>query len=46
MKIRDIGIKEVHYAGPSMSLRKIASMMKRHNTDIIPVCEGKNCLGY
>lgn len=45
MKVKDIGIKEVHYATPSMSLSEIASMMKRHNIGVLPVCEGKKLVG-
>lgn len=45
MKVRDIGIKEVHRASPSMSLSEIASMMKRHNVGVIPVCQGNQLLG-
>ena len=40
MEVRDIGIKEVFCASPSTSLAEIASMMKRHNVGVIPVCEG------
>lgn len=45
MKVRDIGIKEVHCASPSMDLSEVASMMKRHNIGVVPVCEGKKILG-
>ena len=45
MKVKDIGIKEVHCANPSMTLSEIASMMKRHNVGVIPVCQGKKLLG-
>jgi len=45
MKVRDIGIKDVHCANPSMTLSDIASMMKRHNVGVIPVCEGKKLMG-
>lgn len=45
MKVKEIGMKEVHCANPSMSFSEIASMMKRHNVGAIPVCEGKKLLG-
>lgn len=45
MKVGDIGIKEVHCASPSMDLSEIASMMKRHNVGVIPVCEGRRVVG-
>jgi CBS domain-containing protein len=45
MKVKDIGIKEVHCASPSMNLSEIASLMKRHNVGIAPVCEGNKLLG-
>lgn len=45
MKVRDIGMKDVHCANPSMSFSEIASRMKRHNVGAIPVCEGKKLLG-
>lgn len=45
MKVKDIGMKDVHCASPSMSLSEIASMMKRHNVGVIPVCQGKKLLG-
>ncbi|MDP2730951.1 MAG: CBS domain-containing protein [Dehalococcoidales bacterium] len=45
MKVREIGIKEMHCADPSTNLSEIASMMKRHNVGVIPVCEGKKLLG-
>lgn len=45
MKVRDIGMKEVHSADPSMHLSAIASMMKRHNVGVIPICDGDHLLG-
>jgi CBS domain-containing protein len=45
MKLRDISLKNVHCASPSMDLAEVASMMKRHNVGIIPVCEGKRLVG-
>lgn len=45
MKVKEIGIKEVHCAKPSMTLSEIASTMKRYNIGVIPVCEGKKLLG-
>jgi CBS domain-containing protein len=45
MKVRDIGLKDVFCAAPEMSLTHIASMMKRHNVGVIPVCEGTKLLG-
>lgn len=45
MKVKDIGIKEVHCANPSTTLSEIASMMKRHNVGVIPICQGKKLLG-
>ncbi|MDO8577731.1 MAG: CBS domain-containing protein [Dehalococcoidales bacterium] len=45
MKVKEIGIKEVHYAEPSTILSEIASIMKKHDVGIIPVCEGKKLLG-
>ena len=45
MKVKDIGMKEVYCADPSMNLSEIASMMKRYNVGVIPVCEGKKLLG-
>lgn len=45
MKVKDVGIKNVHCGSPSMSLSEIASMMKRHNVGIVPLCEGKKLLG-
>ncbi len=45
MKVRDIGMKEVYCANSSMSFSEIASMMKRHNVGVIPVCEGKKLIG-
>ncbi len=45
MKVKDVGMKEVHCADPSVSLGEVASMMKRHNVGAIPVCEGQKLLG-
>ncbi len=45
MKVKDVGIKDVHCANPSMSFSEIASMMKRHNVGVIPVCEGTKLMG-
>lgn len=45
MKVKDVGIKDVHCANPSMNFSEIASMMKRHNVGVIPVCEGKKLMG-
>ena len=45
MQVKDVGIKDVHCANPSMSFSATASMMKRHNVGVIPVCEGKKLMG-
>ncbi len=45
MKVRDVGIKDLHCANPSMSISEIAYMMKRHNVGVIPVCEGTKLMG-
>ncbi len=45
MKVRDIGMKEVHCASPAMNLSEVAAMMKRHNVGVIPLCEGSMILG-
>jgi CBS domain-containing protein len=44
VKVKDIGMKEVYCADPSMNLSEIASMMKRYNVGVIPVCEGRKLL--
>lgn len=44
MRISDIAIKEVYCAAPTTSLVEIASMMKRHNVGVIPVCEGNKLI--
>ena len=45
MKVRDIGIKEIYCATPTMSLIEIASMMKRHGVGAMPVCDGDKLIG-
>ncbi len=45
MKVRDIGMKEVNCADPSMDLSEVATMMKRHNIGSVPVCEGGKLVG-
>ncbi len=45
MKVKDVGIKDVHCASPSTSLNEIATMMKRHNIGVIPVCKGSKLVG-
>lgn len=45
MKVKDIALKEVVCATPSTNMAEIASMMKRHNIGVIPVCEGQKLLG-
>jgi CBS domain-containing protein len=45
MKVRDIGMKEVHCADSAMDLNEVAAMMKRHNIGVVPVCEGGKLLG-
>ncbi len=45
MKVRDIGMKDVHCADPTTSFSEIASMMKRHNVGVIPIGEGKKLMG-
>lgn len=45
MKVRDIAMKDMHCAEPAMDLSEVASMMKRHNIGVVPVCEGKKLLG-
>ena len=45
MKVKDVGLKEVHCANPSRNLSEIAAMMKRHNVGAIPLCEGQKLVG-
>lgn len=45
MKVRDIGMKEIYWATPTMSLNEIASMMKRHGVGAMPVCDGDKLVG-
>ncbi len=45
MKIRDIAIKDVHCATPGTTLDEVATMMKRHNVGVIPVCDDSRLLG-
>jgi CBS domain-containing protein len=45
MRISDIAIKEVFCAKPDNSLNDIATMMRRHNVGVIPVCEGTKLVG-
>jgi CBS domain-containing protein len=45
MRISDIAIKEVYCAAPTTSLVETASMMKRHNVGLVPICEGKKLVG-
>ncbi|MDO8578998.1 MAG: CBS domain-containing protein [Dehalococcoidales bacterium] len=45
MKVRDIGVKETYCASPSTNLSEVASMMKKDDIGIVPVCEGKKVLG-
>ncbi len=45
MNVKDVGMKDVHCADPLMSLSEVASLMKRHNVGVIPVCEGRELLG-
>ena len=45
MKVRDVGIKEVYCANPSISLGEISSMMRLHNVGVMPVSVGRQLLG-
>ncbi len=45
MKVRDIGIKEIYCATPTMNLNEIATMMKRHGVGAMPVCDGDKLIG-
>ncbi len=45
MKVRELGIKEVHYATPAMGLNEVASMMKRHGVGVLPVCDDSKLVG-
>lgn len=45
MKVRDIGVKETYCASPSTSLSEVASMMKKDDIGIVPICEVKKLLG-
>ncbi len=45
MKVREIGMKDIHCATPGMTLDEVAAMMKRHNVGVIPVCEDSRLLG-
>lgn len=45
MKVKDVGIKEVHCASPSATLNEIAAMMKRHNIGVMPVCKDSKLVG-
>ncbi len=45
MKVKDIGMKEIYCATPTMNLNEIASMMKRHGVGAMPVCDGDKLVG-
>jgi len=45
MKVKDIGLKEVHSAEPSSNLAEVAVLMKRHNVGVVPICEDGKLLG-
>ena len=45
MKVKEISIKEVHYTTPDSTVNEAASMMKRHGTGVLPVCDGGRLLG-
>ena len=45
MKVREAGLKDVHCASPMASLSEIATMMKRHNVGVIPICEERKLIG-
>jgi CBS domain-containing protein len=45
MRISDIAIKEVFCAKPDNSLSEIATLMRRHNVGVIPICEGPKLVG-
>ena len=45
IKVKEISIKEVHYTTPDSTVNEAASMMKRHGTGVLPVCDGGRLLG-
>jgi CBS domain-containing protein len=45
MKVKEIGLKNVYCANPSMSPKEIAAKMRTYNVGIIPVCDGEKLLG-
>ncbi len=45
MKLRDIMTSEICCVGPSESLARVASEMKRHNVGVMPVCENSRLIG-
>ena len=45
MKVKEIGLKNVYCANPSMSPSEIAANMRTYNVGIIPVCDGEKLLG-
>lgn len=45
MKVKDIIIKEVHWASPDSTINEAAAMMKRHGVGILPVCQNAKLVG-
>lgn len=45
MKVKDISLKEVHFAAPTTTINEAASMMKRHGVGALPICENGRLLG-
>ncbi len=45
MKVRSIGVKEVHCASPDSTLTDIATMMRNYGVGAVPVCEDGKLLG-
>ena len=45
MKVKDISLKEVHFAAPTTTINEAASMMKRHGVGVLPICENGRLLG-
>ena len=45
MKVRSIGVKEVHCASPDATLTDIATMMRNYGVGSVPICEGDKLVG-
>jgi CBS domain-containing protein len=45
MKVKELGLKEIHLVNPNTPINEAAALMKRHGVGVLPVSENGELLG-